>query len=252
VTAVRAEAVEFAFTPGEPVLSGAALEVAAGEVVAVRGRSGSGKSTFLLCLAGILVPQAGRIEIAGRDLTGLDDDGRSAVRRTSLGFVFQSGELVAELDLLGNVALPLELLGVRRSRARHHAAELLDELGIGPLAARRPGEVSGGQAQRAAVARALVHRPAVVLADEPTGSLDEENAATVLDALVDLAVRRAGALVLVTHDDRVADRAGRSVTLVDGAVTPAWSDGRPPPRDHESVFRVTSRKRTHDHERGGG
>ncbi|MDQ1676503.1 MAG: putative transport system ATP-binding protein [Actinomycetota bacterium] len=221
--AVRAEGVEFAFTPGEPVLCGAALEVAAGEVVAVRGRSGSGKSTFLLCLAGILAPQAGRIEIAGRDLTVLDDDGRSAVRRTSLGFVFQFGELVAELDLLGNVALPLELLGVRRSRAARHAGALLDELGLGPLARRRPGEVSGGQAQRAAVARALVHRPAVVLADEPTGSLDEENAATVLDALVGLAVRRSAALVLVTHDDRVAERASRSVTLVDGAVTDAWS-----------------------------
>jgi putative ABC transport system ATP-binding protein len=220
--AVRAEGVEFAFTPGEPVLCGAALEVAAGEVVAVRGRSGSGKSTFLLCL-GILAPQAGRIEIAGRDLTVLDDDGRSAVRRTSLGFVFQFGELVAELDLLGNVALPLELLGVRRSRAARHAGALLDELGLGPLARRRPGEVSGGQAQRAAVARALVHRPAVVLADEPTGSLDEENAATVLDALVGLAVRRSAALVLVTHDDRVAERASRSVTLVDGAVTDAWS-----------------------------
>jgi putative ABC transport system ATP-binding protein len=221
--AVRAEGVEFAFTPGEPVLCGAALEVAAGEVVAVRGRSGSGKSTFLLCLAGILAPQVGRIEVAGRVLTVLDDDGRSAVRRTSLGFVFQFGELVAELDLLGNVALPLELLGVRRSRAARHAGALLDELGLGPLARRRPGEVSGGQAQRAAVARALVHRPAVVLADEPTGSLDEENAATVLDALVGLAVRRSAALVLVTHDDRVAERASRSVALVDGAVTDAWS-----------------------------
>jgi putative ABC transport system ATP-binding protein len=220
-TVVRADGVEFAFTRGEPVLRGAVLEVAAGEVVAVRGRSGSGKSTLLLCLAGILVPQAGRVAVAGHDLTDLDDEGRSAVRRTSLGFVFQFGELVAELDLLGNVALPLELLGVRRSRARRHAAELLDELGIGDLAARRPSAVSGGQAQRAAVARALVHQPAVVLADEPTGSLDEENAATVLDALVGLAVRRSTALVLVTHDDRVADRASRSVTLVDGAVADA-------------------------------
>jgi putative ABC transport system ATP-binding protein len=223
--AVSAEGVEFAFCPGEPVLTGAALEVAAGEVVAVRGRSGSGKSTFLLCLAGILVPQAGRIAIAGHDLTALDDDGRSGARRTSLGFVFQFGELVAELDLLGNVALPLELLGVRHRRARRHAGELLDELGIGHLAARRPGEVSGGEAQRAAVARALVHHPAVVLADEPTGALDEDNAGTVLDALVGMAVRRSTALVLVTHDDQVAERAGRSVTLVDGAVTPAWSAG---------------------------
>jgi putative ABC transport system ATP-binding protein len=223
IPAVVAEGVEFAFDGAGPVLRGAALEVSAGEVVAVQGRSGSGKSTFLLCLAGILLPQRGRIWVAGEEVTALDDDGRSALRRTSLGFVFQFGELVAELDLLGNVALPLELLGVRHARALRHAATLLDELGVGDLAHRRPGEVSGGEAQRAAVARALVHGPQVVLADEPTGALDEGNAATVLDALVGLAARRRAALVLVTHDDRVAERADRSVTLVDGAVAGARS-----------------------------
>jgi putative ABC transport system ATP-binding protein len=216
---IIADRVNFAFSEnGGEVLRDVSLRVEAGEIVAVTGRSGSGKSTLLLCLAGIVVPQSGDIRIDGHHLTDLSDEARSAFRRNSLGFVFQFGELIGELDLLSNISLPLELLGENRSSARGKARELLTELGLDDLAGRRPGEVSGGQAQRAAVARALVHEPAVVLADEPTGALDAENAGVVLEVLVDLVRRRSAALVLVTHDREVAGRADREIAMVDGAV----------------------------------
>jgi len=202
----------------EPVLCDVSLEVQPGEILALTGRSGSGKSTLLLCLAGILVPSSGQIIVDDQDLTTADDAKRSSVRRSSIGFVFQFGELVAELDLLDNVALPLELLGESHRTARKRAADLLNELGLASVAHRRPGQVSGGQAQRAAVARALVHEPRLILADEPTGALDRENAATVLESLVALARSRGTALVIVTHDAEVAAHADRRVEMVDGTV----------------------------------
>jgi putative ABC transport system ATP-binding protein len=205
---VEAEGVHFAYPNEAPVLHDATLHVGR-EVVALTGASGSGKSTLLLCLAGILVPQGGRVTLDGQEISALDDDDRCRVRRERLGLVFQSSELVAELTLAENVALPLELLGEGRRAAWNAAVDLLDELGIAELAQRRPAQVSGGQAQRAAMGRALVHRPAVVLADEPTGALDTRNADVVLGLMLQAARRRGSAVIVVTHDPAVAAAADR-------------------------------------------
>jgi putative ABC transport system ATP-binding protein len=199
-------------------LNGVSMSVAPGESVAVMGASGSGKSSLLHCLAGVIAPDSGSVHIDGADLTGLSDRSRSRVRLERIGVVFQFGDLVPELSLIENVMLPLQLLGQKTARARDRALELLTELGIPELAGSRAGEVSGGQAQRAAVARAMVHQPAIVLADEPTGSLDSFNAEEVMDALIALTRTAETALVVVTHDNRVASHLDRLITLHDGAV----------------------------------
>jgi putative ABC transport system ATP-binding protein len=204
--------VTFAFPHEAPVLDRVSFR-AVDEVVAVTGSSGSGKTTLLLCLAGILQPSAGAIAVGGEPLTGVGADERSRIRRQRLGLVFQYSELVAELTLAENIALPLELLGESRRAATQAARDLLAELGIDDVAGRYPAQVSGGQAQRAAVGRALIHRPAVVLADEPTGSLDAVNAEKVLRLLLAAARSRGAAVVLVTHDREVAAHADREVNL---------------------------------------
>lgn len=209
---IAAQDVSFAFPHERPVLDGVCFS-AVDEVVALTGASGSGKTTLLLCLAGILTPSAGVITVAGQQLDPADRDGCSRIRREHLGLVFQFSELVAELTLLENVALPLELLGRSRRTALVVARGVLAELGVGEVADRYPSQVSGGQAQRAAVGRALVHDPAVVLADEPTGALDADNAARVLELLLGAARRRGAAVVLVTHDPLVAAQADRQVDL---------------------------------------
>lgn len=192
------------------------LTVAAGESVALMGPSGSGKSTLLHCLAGILVPDTGAITSAGMILTDASEAARSRHRLTRMGFVFQFGDLIPELTLIENVALPLELTGVRHRSAVAAARACLDRLGIAALADRRAGEVSGGQVQRAAVARAVVHQPRVIFADEPTGSLDTTNGEEVLDLLVDAAAEQGAAVIIVTHDHRVAAHTDRLVVLRDG------------------------------------
>src|SRR4051812_33329576 len=161
-------------------LSGVDLAVGASEVVAVMGSSGSGKSTLLHCPAGILRPDAGEVRFAGERIDQLSERERSALRRKDFGFVFQFGELVPELTLAENVALPLRLAGLSRRTAETRGLELLERLEVADVAGKRSSEVSGGQAQRAAVARALVHRPRVVFADEPTGALDTVNGELVL------------------------------------------------------------------------
>ncbi|WP_228551671.1 ABC transporter ATP-binding protein [Mumia zhuanghuii] len=197
------------------------LRVEDGASVALMGASGSGKSSLLHCLAGVIVPDEGAVLIDGIDVTGLPDKDRSRFRLERMGVVFQFGDLVPELTLVENVMLPLQLLGRRTKQARSRARELLDLLGVADLADSRTGAVSGGQAQRAAVARAMVHEPRLVLADEPTGSLDSINAEAVLDALVDL-TRGAGAtLLVVTHDNVVASHLDTLVTLHDGRVLSA-------------------------------
>ncbi|WP_103349508.1 ABC transporter ATP-binding protein [Amycolatopsis sp. CA-128772] len=197
-------------------LDGAGLSVSAGEVLAIMGSSGSGKSTLLHCLAGIIRPDAGTISYRGADLAGMDDKGRSALRRTDFGFVFQFGQLVPELSCLENVALPLRLTGSRRKQAEARAADWLARLEVGELAKRRPGDVSGGQAQRVAVARALVTGPKVVFADEPTGALDSLNGEKVMQLLTQAARESHAAVVLVTHEPRVAAYSDREVTVLDG------------------------------------
>lgn len=199
-------------------LDGCSLTVSAGERVAMMGPSGSGKSSLLHCLAGVLRPDAGSVTFDVVQLSSLSESRRSRLRLQRMGVVFQFGDLVPELSLLENVMLPAQLLG-RVFACSRPGVSLMDALGVVDVADRRAGSVSGGQAQRAAVARAMVHQPAVVYADEPTGSLDTVNAELVLDALVDLAGETGAALVVVTHDHQVAAHLDRLVTMRDGRVT---------------------------------
>jgi putative ABC transport system ATP-binding protein len=199
-----------------PALDGASLQVRAGEVVAVMGPSGSGKSTLLHCLAGILRPDGGQVRYGEVELSALGDGRRSELRRTDFGFVFQFGQLVPELTCLENVALPLRLGGLRRREAERRARGWLDRLEVSDVADKRPGETSGGQGQRVAVARALVTGPKVVFADEPTGALDSLNGERVMRLLVDAAHDTGAAVVLVTHEPRVAAYSDREVVVRDG------------------------------------
>jgi putative ABC transport system ATP-binding protein len=199
-----------------PALSGASMGVRAGEVVAVMGPSGSGKSTLLHCLGAIVRPDAGRVFYAGREISGLSDVDRSALRRNAFGFVFQFGQLVPELTCLENVALGLRLDGVRRRVAEQRARDWLDQLEVADVAGKLPGQISGGQGQRVAVARALVAGPRVVFADEPTGALDSLNGEKVMVLLTRAARESGAAVVLVTHETRVAAYADREVIVRDG------------------------------------
>jgi putative ABC transport system ATP-binding protein len=182
------------------------------------GPSGSGKSTLLHCLAGIVPPDSGHVTFDGRELTALSDVERSALRRSSFGFVFQFGQLVPELTCLENVALPLRLAGVRRREAERRAHIWLGQLEVDDVAGKLPGTVSGGQGQRVAVARALVTGPRVIFADEPTGALDSLNGEKVLVLLTRAARDSGAAVVLVTHEARVAAYADREVVVRDGTV----------------------------------
>jgi len=202
-----------------PALRGASLTVRRGEIVAVMGPSGSGKSTLLHCLAGILTPEDGQVWFGGQRLDTLDDDRRSALRRDRFGFVFQSGQLVPELPAEENVALPLLLSGTRRGPAMTAARKWFPTLGLDGLERRRSGELSGGQAQRVALARGLVAGPEVLFADEPTGSLDSVSGELVMDLLVAAAREHGTTVVLVTHDARVAAYADREVVVRDGTVS---------------------------------
>lgn len=205
-------------------LDGIDLHVGAGEIVAVMGPSGSGKSTLMHCLAGILRPDSGEVHFDGVRLDNQNERKRDAIRLRQFGFVFQFGDLVPELTLLENVALPLQLLGFRRSVAEHRARALLDRLEVADAADRTAAAASGGQVQRAAVARALVHQPSVVFADEPTGALDTVTGELVLDAFVDLARENGSSVVLVTHAADVAAVSNREVVLRDGRVAVAAVD----------------------------
>lgn len=197
-------------------LDGVSLEVRAGEVVAVLGPSGSGKSTLLLCLGGIIRPDQGEVRYRGRVLGRLPDSALTRLRREEFGFVFQFGQLVPELTAVENVSLPLRLAGVGRSDAVARARAVLEQLEVAEVAERRAGEMSGGQAQRVAVARALVTEPRVLFADEPTGSLDSLNGDLVMELLVGAARERGTAVVLVTHEERVAAYGDREVVIRDG------------------------------------
>ncbi|MFF9352619.1 ABC transporter ATP-binding protein [Streptomyces sp. NPDC014734] len=199
-----------------PALDGASFSIHPGEVVAVMGPSGSGKSTLLHCLAGIVTPDRGTVTYAGRELSAMSDAERSALRRTEFGFVFQFGQLVPELTCVENVALPLRLNGVRRKQAEHTARHWLERLEVDGVAGQRPGEVSGGQGQRVAVARALAASPKVIFADEPTGALDSLNGERVMHLLTEAARSSNVAVVLVTHEARVAAYSDRDVTVRDG------------------------------------
>lgn len=235
---VEARAVYRSF--GEtPALRGASLAVGEGEILAIMGPSGSGKSTLLHCLAGILRPDRGEVYFDGRRIDNLGEEGRSALRRDHFGFVFQFGQLVPELTAEENVALPLLLGGARRGPALAEARAWFEQLGLEGMEQRRSGELSGGQAQRVALARGLVTHPRVLFADEPTGSLDSLTGEHVMDLLVAAARQQATTVVVVTHEPRVAAYADREVMVRDGVATslspvgapsagPAWSTATKP------------------------
>jgi putative ABC transport system ATP-binding protein len=200
-------------------LRGLDFAIAPGEIVAVMGPSGSGKSTLLHCLAGILPPDDGSVVFAGREIHALGEGERSRLRRTAFGFVFQFGQLVPELTAIENVALPLLLNGEGRRDAEARAAAWLPRLGLEGLGGRRPGELSGGQAQRIAIARAMVIGPSVVFADEPTGSLDSLAGEQVLELFTGVVAEEGASVVLVTHEARVAAYAHREVIVRDGRIS---------------------------------
>ena len=201
---------------GAALFEDVTLEVARGEWVAVVGESGSGKSTLLNIVAGLDRPDAGEVRLEGRALDFGDDDALALWRRRQVGFVFQAFHLLPYLDVARNVALPLALLGVATDERARRAGDALASVGLRDFGARRPGTLSGGEMQRTAIARALVHEPSLVLADEPTGNLDEANAEAVLECLAG-AVKRAGAAALmVTHSPRAAARADRVLRLAGG------------------------------------
>jgi putative ABC transport system ATP-binding protein len=199
-------------------LRGVDLSVAPGEVVAVTGPSGSGKSTLLHCAAGILTPDRGEVVFDGERIDRMNDRQRSVLRREEFGFVFQFGQLVPDLPAVENVALPLLLAGHSRRAAMSGADAWFTRLGLDGLQQRLPGELSGGQGQRVAIARALVAEPRIVFADEPTGALDSVAADQVMELLVTAARASATAVVVVTHEARVAAFADRGVTVRDGQV----------------------------------
>ena len=203
---------------GVPAVRGVDLAVEAGEFVAITGASGSGKSTLLHMLGGITRPSAGRVLLEGRDLATLDDDALAEIRRRRIGFVFQRYNLLPELSLAENVALPLVLDGVADARCREAALTALEAVGMGHRAGHRPDALSGGEQQRGAIARALVTDPAIVLADEPTGALDSVNSANVLELLERLVRDRRQTVIMVTHDAGIAAAAGRIVRMKDGRI----------------------------------
>ncbi|MEV7629615.1 ABC transporter ATP-binding protein [Actinoplanes sp. NPDC089786] len=219
---IAVEAREMVFSFGAtPALRGASISVEQGEILAIMGPSGSGKSTLLHCLAGILVPGSGEVWSGGERVDTMSEARRSVLRRERFGFVFQFGQLVPELTVVENVALPLLLAGVKRAEALRRAGGWFARLGLEGLEQRRSGELSGGQAQRVALARGLVAEPRVLFADEPTGALDSLTGEQVMDLMVGTAREQGTTVVLVTHEARVAAYADREVIVRDGHVIAA-------------------------------
>jgi len=196
------------------ILAEVDLQIAAGETVAIVGASGAGKSTLLALLAGLDEPSAGRVWLNGSELTALDEDGRAAVRARHVGFVFQSFHLVPSLTAIENVMLPLELAGL--PNARSAAAEVLAQVNLSPRREHYPRQLSGGEQQRVAIARAFVTRPALLFADEPTGNLDSVTGERIIDLLFDLNKAAQTTLVVVTHDQAIAQRCSRIIKIEAG------------------------------------
>ena len=202
-------------------LRGASLDVAPGEIVAIMGPSGSGKSTLLHSLAAIIGIDSGEIILSGKRIDTLNDDARSKLRRTHFGFVFQFGQLVPELTVLDNIALPLLLNGEKRAAAYEQAKQWIDKVELGDKADDVVGELSGGQMQRIAIARAMVIQPKILFADEPTGSLDTLNSQKVMELFIAMAKEHGTTVVMVTHEPSIAAYADREVIVRDGVVASA-------------------------------
>jgi putative ABC transport system ATP-binding protein len=214
---VAVSAVEHSYG-STPSLRGVSFTARRGQAIAVTGPSGCGKSTLLHVCAGLLQPQSGRVEVLGADLGARDEAALARMRRRTLGIVLQYGQLVPDMSLLDNVALPLVLEGRKRVHAEETASLWLARVGLADVQTATPGQVSGGQAQRAAIARALVTTPMVVFADEPLASLDSQGADEMLQLLLDHVRDYRTTLVLVTHDNTVVARADREIRLRDGVV----------------------------------
>ena len=211
-----------------PVLRGVSLQIARGETAYLVGPSGSGKTTLLSIMGCILTPERGSVRVLGQEIAGMGRAQLTAFRREHLGFIFQSFNLFPTLSAQDNVALALTMRGVSARPAVRRAGELLDEVGLGPRRKARPAQMSGGECQRVAVARALAGDPAVVFADEPTASLDAENGQTVMRLLTRLVRGRGVTLVVVTHDNRIFPYADRVLRLEDGRVARQWVPGERP------------------------
>lgn len=233
---LQVDDVRKAFAPAEAggsgvtAVDGVDLAVERGEFVAITGSSGSGKSTLLHLLGGITRPTSGSVRLEGVDLATLDDEALAIVRRRRIGFVFQRYNLLPELSLVENVALPLVLDGVRNATAEARAHDALARVGMDHRAGHRPDALSGGEQQRGAIARALVAGPAIVLADEPTGALDSANSRRVIELFRELVTRESQTVVLVTHDPAIAAGAPRVVRMRDGRVESDTRAAGAPPR----------------------
>jgi putative ABC transport system ATP-binding protein len=236
VVILQVDDVRKAFAPAEAggsgvtAVDGVDLAVERGEFVAITGSSGSGKSTLLHLLGGITRPTSGSVRLEGVDLATLDDEALAIVRRRRIGFVFQRYNLLPELSLVENVALPLVLDGVRNATAEARAHDALARVGMDHRAGHRPDALSGGEQQRGAIARALVAGPAIVLADEPTGALDSANSQRVIELFRELVARESQTVVLVTHDPAIAAGAPRVVRMRDGRVESDTRAAGAPPR----------------------
>jgi putative ABC transport system ATP-binding protein len=198
------------------ILHDISFEIGQGESIAIVGASGSGKSTLLSLLAGLDLPSHGQIELMGQNLNLLDEDGRARLRGQSIGFVFQSFQLLPHLTALENVMLPLEIAGGSQSEASLAAQQWLEKVGLGQRANHFPKTLSGGEQQRVALARAFINHPAILFADEPTGSLDEASGSRVIELLFELNRENSSTLILVTHDPALAARCGRQLSLQGG------------------------------------
>jgi putative ABC transport system ATP-binding protein len=223
---LRLEKLSKRYSPDRPaVFDGIDLELRQGEYLAIMGESGVGKSTLLNLLAGLDRPDSGRVLLEGADLSALDDDATTLLRRRAVGFVFQAFHVLPYLTVAQNVALPLDLLGVKEPERSQRTHDMLAAVGIAALGKRYARELSGGEVQRIAIARALVHRPRLVLADEPTGNLDPRSAAQTLALLRAQVKANAGAGILITHSRTAADTADRILVLDAGGLTPLGAQG---------------------------
>lgn len=201
---------------GRPILRGVGFEMAAGERAALLGPSGSGKTTLLNCIGGVDRADSGRVIIAGKSLDALDEDGLARIRRTRIGTVFQFFHLLPTLTAAENVELPLQLLRVNAAERKLRVQSLLERVGVAHRAYALPSELSGGEMQRIAIARAVIHRPALLLADEPTGNLDSQTGNQVLDLLAEMVRETHAALLMVTHSEEAAKRCERMLQMRDG------------------------------------